>query len=391
MDDISPVPNDWDRSGLPGWTYFSENLLTVEREEIFRKHWQIACHVNDVPEPGDYTTFDIVDERAVIVRGHDREVRAFHNLCRHRGARVVGDASGHCNKAMICPYHGWAYNLDGTLRGVAERDSFPPMDRKDWGLKPIETEIWHGLVFIRFKGGDQPPVAELMARFEYEVSQYKLDKMVPTDAEAWEEDLQVNWKSIRDVDNEGYHVRQAHPGLHDLYGNDYFDEPYKHGTSRSLGRFNKGRAKKWSVNSYLNTLPKVEGLSDESQSAWLYIGIFPNQVVGFYPDSVIYYQELPVSATQTTQRGRSYRHAEEDRQMRLARYLSMRIDRDTMKEDQMLCKWSSEATKSSGFDRVMYSDLEYGLKTHHDHLAAKVPAIRTAVEPELAQLWPNTG
>ena len=83
-------PAGWDRNGLPGWTYFNQELLELEKDELFRKHWQLACHVNDVPAPGDYLTFDVADERALVLRGHDGVVRAFHNLCRHRGSRVNG-------------------------------------------------------------------------------------------------------------------------------------------------------------------------------------------------------------------------------------------------------------------------------------------------------------
>ena len=96
------APKEWDRNGLPGWTYFSDDLLDVENEELFRKHWQLACHINDIPEPGDFHTYDIAKERAVVIRGHDRIVRAFHILCRHRGARVVDGASGRCNKVSRC-------------------------------------------------------------------------------------------------------------------------------------------------------------------------------------------------------------------------------------------------------------------------------------------------
>src|SRR5690606_11071762 len=83
------IPNDWDRSGLPAWTYHSEALFRLERDNVFLNHWQVAGHVNDIPAPGDWLAFDILGERAVVMRGQDGEVRAFHNLCRHRGARVV--------------------------------------------------------------------------------------------------------------------------------------------------------------------------------------------------------------------------------------------------------------------------------------------------------------
>ena len=81
---ISP-PKDWDRSGLPGWAYFSQELFDLECAAIFKTHWQFVCHVNEVAQSGAYVTFDIAGERAVVIRGTDGQVRAFHNLCRHRG------------------------------------------------------------------------------------------------------------------------------------------------------------------------------------------------------------------------------------------------------------------------------------------------------------------
>src|SRR4051812_10084446 len=103
--------DDWDRRGLPGWTYHSEAMLALETAELFQTHWQIAGHVSDVPNRGDYMTFDLGPERAVIIRGDDLQVRAFHNLCRHRGSRVALGDKGHCKNALVCPFHGWVYNL----------------------------------------------------------------------------------------------------------------------------------------------------------------------------------------------------------------------------------------------------------------------------------------
>lgn len=116
--DIS-IPNDWNRSGLPGWCYHSPALLELEKQHVFREHWQIACHVSDIPEPGNYITLDIIGERALILRDQGGAVKAFHNICRHRGSRLVANESGTCRNALVCPFHGWVYNLDGTLRGAA--------------------------------------------------------------------------------------------------------------------------------------------------------------------------------------------------------------------------------------------------------------------------------
>ena len=380
------LPKDWDRSGLPGWAYFSQELFELECETLFKTHWQFVCHVNEAADIGAYVTFDVAGERALVIRGHDGILRAFHNLCRHRGSRIVPEARGVCNKAMVCPYHGWAYNLDGGLRGIANRDSFPPMQAEKWGLKPLEMEIWNGLVFIRFQAGPQPSVAEVLARFDDEIAPYDLANMVPTDSNSMDDLLPVNWKSVRDVDNEGYHVRQAHPGLHQLYGDGYFDEPYVNGTSRSVGTFNEAYGHRWSVRKYREILPEADQLPLHQRRQWIYFGMFPNFVLGLYPDSVIYYQEVPQSAEQTVQRGMCYRRAKESREMKAARYLSGRIDRDTAEEDQMLMVWSCEATKSSAYDGVIFSDLEYGVKTYHDHLRRLLPVMGQPAPPEPGQM-----
>ncbi len=86
--DIS-IPANWDRRGLPAWCYHSETLLELEKEELFRRHWQLVCHVSDLTEHGAFVTLDIVGERVLVIRGDDGEVRAFLNICRHRGSRVV--------------------------------------------------------------------------------------------------------------------------------------------------------------------------------------------------------------------------------------------------------------------------------------------------------------
>ena len=380
------LPKDWNRSGLPGWAYFSQELFELECETLFKTHWQFVCHVNEAAEIGAYFTFDVAGERALVIRGHDGILRGFHNLCRHRGSRIVPDARGVCNKAMVCPYHGWAYNLDGGLRGIANRDTFPPMQAEKWGLKPLEMEIWNGLVFVRFQAGPQPAVAEILARFDDEIAPYDLANMVPTDSNSMDDLLAVNWKSVRDVDNEGYHVRQAHPGLHQLYGDGYFDEPYANGTSRSVGTFNEAYGHRWSVRKYREILPEADHLPLHQRRQWIYFGMFPNFVLGLYPDSVIYYQEVPQSATQTVQRGMCYRRREESREMKAARYLSGRIDRDTAEEDQMLMVWSCEATKSSAYDGVIFSDLEYGVKTYHDHLRRLLPVMGQPAPPEPGQM-----
>ena len=379
------IPNDWDRSGLPGWTYHSPALLDLEKAHVFRTHWQIACHVSDLPDPGSYLTFDAIGERALILRSKDGDIRAFHNICRHRGSRLVTDEAGTCPGALVCPFHGWVYNLDGTLRGAAQPRSFPPLDKDEFALAAIETEVWMGFVFVRFKPGPQPPVATLMAPVAGEMGHYDSARMVPT-GPIWTQTSDVNWKSVRDVDNEGYHVAMAHPALQDLYGSTYYDEPFVNGLARSFATYTPGRTRRWSVRNYIALSPENTHLPPQLRKAWVYYGLFPNAVIAVTPETVQFYQEFPVSVNETLLRGGVYRHLDESRAQRAARYLAMRIDRETMAEDVQLTIWSNEAMQSDAFAGFYLSDLEYGVRTHHDHLRAVLPVLNLDKNPGEAAL-----
>ena len=375
------IPNDWDRRGLPAWTYHSRALFELEREKLFLTHWIIVGHVSDVPDPGDWLSFDMLGERAVVMRGKDGVVRAFHNLCRHRGARVVDGAQGHCKGAIVCPFHGWVYNLDGSLRGPAQPGSFSEMKREDFSLKPIEMQIHHGFIFIRFAPGPQPDVAELLAPFDADFTAYGLKGVVPSDMPGWVSELPVNWKSVRDVDNEGYHVALAHPGLQELYGRTYRDNHLANGLSMSIGWFGDAPGKLWSVRNYVKISPPRPELPAHLQKAWTYYGLFPNQVLSITPDGLQFYQDIPVSEGRTRLTGRAYRWPNETRERRLARYLAQRIDRDTSAEDRQLSIWSNESMKSHAFDGFHLSDLEYGLRRHHDGLRAILPVMTLEKAP----------
>ena len=370
-------PLNWNRSGLPSWTYFNEELFELEAEELFRKHWQIACHTSDIPKKGSYVTFDLVGERALIIRDDENEIRAFHNVCRHRGSRVLDTAEGRCKSIISCPFHGWSYNLDGSLRGAAKASSFPVLDTKKLGLKTLEMEIW----FVRFKPGPQPSIASLLERFDEEVSSYNHVDLLQTSPIDCSSKENVNWKSIRDVDNEGYHVARAHPSLNDLYGKNYYDEPFVNGVSRAIAPFNEGSGKLWSVIHYKKMIDQFASPHNELPRAWLYIGVFPNYVLGFYPDSVIFYQEIPFSAKETAIRGSTYKRKDENRTMRLARYLSERIDATAIVEDWHLSIMWNEGMKSCAYEGIILSDLEYGVRTHHDALRGILPVMTQEIEP----------
>ncbi len=380
MNVATSPPKNWDRRGLPGWTYSSEALFELEKREVFQTHWQIAAHVSDLPRTGSYVTFDIGEERAVVVRGDDGVIRAFNNLCRHRGARVAPDAQGQCKNALVCPFHGWVYNLNGTLRGPARPKSFGELNKSQFGLKPLEAEIWLGFIFVRFRPGPQPAVSDLLAPYAEDLSHFMIEDLVPASGFLTMRSP-VNWKSVRDVDNEGYHVAMAHPGLQDLYGASYRDVAYPNGLSVSKGPYNGHAGRRWSVRNYVKLAPEATWLPEDMRRQWAYYGLFPNAVIATTPELVQFYQEFPVSPNETVIRGATYRRRDESRQLRIARYLAQRIDRETSREDLQLTIWSNEAMKSAAFEGFHLSDLEYGVRSHHDQLRRLLPIMTLEKAP----------
>jgi carnitine monooxygenase subunit len=105
---------DW---SLPAWVYSDPEFFSVEMKRVMRPSWQVVCHISDVPNIGDYHTFDFLGESLLVVRGEDQKIRAMANVCRHRGSRLVDGPSG-CARKLVCPYHAWSYELDGRLTGV---------------------------------------------------------------------------------------------------------------------------------------------------------------------------------------------------------------------------------------------------------------------------------
>ena len=147
---------------LPPWTYYNPEYYELEKEFIFKRNWLLVGHTSDIPDVGDYLTFDAVGERALIIRKEDRSIAAFHNVCRHRGAKVVESTQGNCPRALVCPFHGWSYHLDGSIRHIPKFDTFKNLNKESSGLVPVSLEIWNGFVFINFTDGCKS-VADTMA------------------------------------------------------------------------------------------------------------------------------------------------------------------------------------------------------------------------------------
>src|SRR4051794_26851433 len=155
--------------------YLEPEIVGLEHRAIFERTWQLAGHVSDLAEPGTYLTIDVGDQPVLVVRDHDGEIRAFRNVCRHRGSRLLS-GSGACGKAIRCLYHGWTYRLDGELIGVPEGRDIPDLDKSRLGLHQVRAEVFCGLVFVNLDPG-AAPLGERLGGLAERLAPYQLERL----------------------------------------------------------------------------------------------------------------------------------------------------------------------------------------------------------------------
>ena len=380
--DVFKVPGA--RQGLPAWAYNNAELTQLEIEQVFLRNWLFVAHSSQIPENGDYHCFEMSNERAIVVRGEDGEIRAFRNMCRHRASRVVAEQSGHCKNAFICPFHGWSYNLDGSLRTIPKPESFPELDRDQFGLKPLDLEIWHGLIFIRF-GGDGPALAEMWAQAEEEIGLYRIEEMDAL-SETYDFGFDLDWKAVVDVDNEGYHVPIGHPELFDLVGASYTDQILKGDLNRSHGSFKDRKFKFERTREYVDSLPEDSYLPESHRHLWIYWGLYPTFVLTLFPDQVEIYQFFPTGPQKSIMKGTTFGLPDDRPEMARARKLNQNINMGVQDEDIQLIEWVNEGMRSNAFDGLMLSDREVGVAAFHNKLREAVPVLTLEQAPEAGTL-----
>lgn len=209
-------PTDLLARRTPGYSleapfYTSQEIFDLDVAAIFRAHWLFVAAGTEVPEPGDFVTVDVGPYSVIIVRDDDEQVRAFHNVCRHRGSRLLDDRQG-CVGNLVCPYHHWTYGVDGQLLHAENQPT--TFDRSRFGLKPVHVRDVAGLVFICL--ADEPPADfdDVAARIEPYLAPYELGRTKV----AHQVDIieQGNWKLVMENNRECYHC-DGHPELLSAY------------------------------------------------------------------------------------------------------------------------------------------------------------------------------
>lgn len=367
-----------DAVGLPAWIYSDPDFLELEKRTIFRTSWQLVCHLSDIPNPGDYHCFDLLGEAVVTVRGKDGEPRSFHNVCRHRASRLLDGPKGSCPGRITCPYHAWTYSLEGALVGVPHRDTFRDLQVERHGLVPLEQEVFMGFIFVRFEPG-LPGVREMAAPYIDELMPYRFEELVPQ-GRVTLRPRPVNWKNVADNYSDGMHINVAHPGLTRLFGKGYGIEAQEW-IDKMWGKLRDTPSKNWSERLYQKLLPTVDYLPPERQRLWTYFKLWPNVAFDIYPDQIDFMQFLPVSPTETMIREIAYVHPDSRREMRAARYLNWRINRQVNVEDKTLIERVQRGMGSSSYTVGPLSETEVCLRSFARRMRDIIPESRQWQKP----------
>ncbi len=336
-----------DDFGLPSWAYTDPDYHATEMERVIAPSWQIVCHVSDIPNVGDWRSLDLLDESVIVIRGEDAKVRAFANVCHHRGMQLVDGHAG-CAKKLVCPYHAWVYELDGRLSGVPMKADYPALDMADTGLIAVDLEIWQGFVFVRLKNGGGLSVEDMMAPAMHEIGLYRFEAMRPVGTASTRPRM-VNWKTVGDNYTDNLHIPVAHDGLTRLFGKSYAISA--HGwADRMSGEISDTPSANFWERIYQTHLPRADHLPDAFQRRWLYWKLWPNMAFDLYADQIDFMHWVPTGPQTCDLRVMSYALPDPRREMRLVRYANDRINRVVNAEDTWLIERVQAGMQSRYFD-----------------------------------------
>jgi len=272
---------------LPARFYFDQDIFDLEMDRIFARNWWYAGHQSQLGEPGRYLTTQIHDQNIFIVRDRAGDLKAFYNVCQHRGHELL-TGTGKTN-VITCPYHAWAYDFDGTLKAARNTENMVHFDKCDFALKPVQVEVFCGLVFVNMDD-DAKPLKDQAAQLEDEIRAIcpYVDDVVLARRDTYE--AACNWKVMIDNFLECYHCHTAHRDFVDLVDM----ESYR---SQTNGIYSSHVSN--AVRSTDNAAFKFEkGAVDFGYAGWF---LWPNLTIWAYPGepNISTLQMIPAGPEQT--------------------------------------------------------------------------------------------
>jgi Rieske 2Fe-2S family protein len=283
-----------DYKTLPARYYTSPEIFRQEIESFYCQSWICAGRADVIPNPGDYFLREIAGESIIVVRQNASAVRAFHNVCRHRGTRLCTAAEGNVGSRIQCPYHGWTYGLDGRLLGAPHMDeaAFTPAD---YPLHEVATGVWDGHIFIHL-GANPAPLAEQLADLPEKFAPWRMQELRLHKRIIYE--VKANWKLIVSNYNECLHCPLLHPALNRL--TDYLgadnESPQPTYIGGAMGF--RGGAETMSIDG-VRRREYLPGLGESERRKVCYYVIYPNLLLSLHPDYMMMHTLWPQAVDQT--------------------------------------------------------------------------------------------
>ena len=335
--------------------YISPEYFELERERVFRRVWLNVGRVEEIPQPGDYFVQDLAvgNTSILVVRGQDGVVRAFHNVCRHRGNKVVWDGQGSCQR-FTCKFHGWTYAPDGRLIGVPEEEMFFDFNKTEHGLTPVAADTCGGFIFIHLDPKPQEILAEYLGEAVTVLTEFPFAELPA--CYSYKADLKCNWRAARDSQLEAYHTKSLHartvpdfftnpenPALHTLdiklyrhhsmlsgYGNQTHTPTPVEALAAQFGAMLSAEA----TGSFLERLsPRVLNPTGSSNWSFDLYYIFPNFHFLLFGGFCLTHHMWPISVDRSVWEARLYLPQAENAAQRFSREYTRCVTRDVWLED----------------------------------------------------------
>ena len=279
---------------LPARYYTEPDVFRQEMESFFVRSWVCAGRADAIPNPGDYFVREIAGENIIILRDADGAVRAFYDVCRHRGTRMCVEPEGNFAGRIRCPYHGWTYGLDGRLLGAPHMDD-AGFRHEDYPLNAVHTALWDGHVFVHLGENPQPlekQLADLPRKFaNWRMEELRIYRRITYD-------LKANWKLFILNYNECLHCPVVHPALNRL--TDYLgadnDPPSQAYIGGAMGFRDGAETMSFDGRKRREFLP---GLNAEERRKVCYYAVYPNMLLSLNPDYMMVHTLWPKAPDHT--------------------------------------------------------------------------------------------
>jgi len=278
--------------------YRSTAYFEIERERVFATSWVCVGYTSQVAEPGDTLVASVGDQPIFVVRDRQGSLRAFYNVCRHRGTAVVEGDAGRLVRFQ-CPYHAWVYDLEGTLVRARHMEDIEDFAPPEFGLTPVRLETWGGFVFVNLDANARPLPESMGDWHDHHARQFRRDFSTLRRAARLEYDVAANWKIVAENYSECYHCPGIHPLLNRLTPYDLGEDFEPTGPWKGGWMPLAAGCETMSMDGLRHGRPAISGADEVDQGRIYYYILWPNLIVSVHPDYVLTHQAWPIAPDRT--------------------------------------------------------------------------------------------